>query len=69
MLLVVAVFFVELVHQTNINKDEHHKYIDRTLLGKPKAEFETSEALLLEAFAQQNAGTKGYAEPYQQQDA
>jgi hypothetical protein len=60
-------FFVELVHQHDVNENLHDENVDRTLLGEPEAQFEAAEPNRVQGFDKENAESVRDDEPYNQQ--
>ena len=52
-------FTVQLVHGVRVLDDQHQEHIDRSLLRKPEAQFETEELDLIEFIYQQYAAAIG----------
>jgi len=57
------IFAVEAVHQKHIDKDDHNKGIDRSLLGKPKTQFKTTDPILVKEINEEYAASVGNNEP------
>src|SRR5690606_5405965 len=62
-LLFHAVFAVEVAHLLCIDKDQHHEYIDGTLLCKPETELVTAQLDGIELFHKQNPATERNHKP------
>ena len=63
LLIINTKFPINHLHAPGINKDQGHKHIDGTLLGKPEAEFKAKEGKLIKSVNQQNTAAKRNRKP------
>jgi hypothetical protein len=56
-------FPVEFIHPAGVEKNQADKHIDRTLLGKPEAQFVTTNVYGIEWLDQDNAKKIGHDKP------
>ena len=58
-----AVFFVESVHQVDIDEDEDDEDVNRALLREPKAEFGAADSVVIHLVDKQDAEAVANNEP------
>eukprot|EP00747_Dinoflagellata_sp_TGD_P198721 gnl/TRDRNA2_/TRDRNA2_71792_c0_seq1.p1 gnl/TRDRNA2_/TRDRNA2_71792_c0~~gnl/TRDRNA2_/TRDRNA2_71792_c0_seq1.p1 ORF type:complete len:110 (+),score=1.43 gnl/TRDRNA2_/TRDRNA2_71792_c0_seq1:19-348(+) len=63
LLLVHVEFLIQLVHGMGIHDDQYQEHIDRSLLRKPEAEFETEELDSIQLIHEQDAEAVGDDKP------
>ena len=63
MLVDLFVLLIQSVHQPHIDEYQDNEDVDRTLLGKPKSEFEATYSDGVELVNEQNAAAIRYYKP------
>ena len=65
--VVVAVFFIESVHEPDVHEDEDQEDINGPLLCEPEAERKSAKGKIVQKILEQNSGTVGGQKPDTQQ--
>tara|TARA_B100000963_G_C22455010_1_gene592933 strand:+ start:339 stop:512 length:174 start_codon:yes stop_codon:yes gene_type:complete len=55
---------IQLIHEIDIYKNEDYEYIYRSLLGKPKSQFEPTDLNVIQHRSQEDTKSIGHNEPY-----